>query len=163
MDPVVGGALKGAQQNVFQEAQQQIEKSNQQVSDFERLREKLEQQDAISNPQQADHVQNIQQPQQLDPSQNVAQVQQVNDVQLQQIPEIKSLDEMQTMVKNIRSGQERLNQIISEATGGNKSYSPSELIAMQAEVGKITQELELASKVVQHFVDGVKQTLNMQL
>jgi len=162
MDPVSAGVAKQVHQNLFEQAEQQIQKSNQQVTDFEKLREQLDQQDAAQlqpenqiNPlDKAPEIQHAGEVPGIDPSQNVSDV--------QSVPEIKNMDELQGMVNQIRSGQTRLNQIISDATSG-RTFSPQEMLAMQAEVGKITTELDLATKVVQHFVESVKTTLNMQL
>ncbi len=164
MDPVSAGVAKQVHQNLFEQAEQQIQKSNQQVSDFEKLREQLDQQDAAQlqpqnqiNPlDKAPEIQHAGEVPGIDPSQNVSELQSV------QVPEIKNMDELQGMVNQIRSGQTRLNQIISDATSG-RTYSPQEMLAMQAEIGKITTELDMATKVVQHFVESVKTTLNMQL
>lgn len=164
MDPISTGVAKQVHQNLFEQAEQTLQKSNQQVSDFEKLRDQLEQQDA-SQLQQMDQTNPLSKPPEIqhagevpatDPSQNVSGVQGV------QIPEVKNMDELQGMVNHIRDGQTRLNQIISDATSG-RTYSPQEMIAMQAEIGKITTELDMATKVVQHFVESVKTTLNMQL
>lgn len=164
MDPIASGAMGKVHQNQFEQAEQAIQKSNQQVSDFEKLRSKLEQQDAISNPQQMEQMQKMNQTDpvnkanQIDPT---GQVQGVKDLQGADVPKIQNMDQLQSMVNDIRQGQGRLNQIMQEATSG-KTYSPSEMIAMQAEVGKITTQLELATKVVENFVSGVKTTLNIQ-
>ncbi|PWT88526.1 MAG: hypothetical protein C5B54_10500 [Acidobacteria bacterium] len=169
MDPISSGAVKGVQQSFVQEAEQSIQKANQQVSDFEKLRDKLEQQDSVSNPSQLDAMDKMNQTKHVDQVNQTNQVDQVNQLDptksasgVQQIPEIKNMDQLQGMVNNIRDGQKRLSQIISDATSG-KTYSPSEMIAMQAEVGKITTDLEMATKVVENFVSSVKTTLNLQL
>jgi len=60
------------------------------------------------------------------------------------------------------SGQGKLDKIIKLATSG-KSFSPTELLAIQAGVYKFSQELELTSKVVEKATDGVKQTLQTQV
>ena len=44
-----------------------------------------------------------------------------------------------------------------------KSFTPTELLAVQAGVYKFSQELELTSKVVEKATDGVKQTLQTQV
>ncbi len=164
MDPISTGVAKQVHQNLFEQAEQTLQKSNQQVSDFEKLREQLEQQDA-SQLQQMDQTNPLSKPPEIQHAGEVPGVdspQSISEVQGVQIPEIKNMDELQGMVNHIRTGQTRLNQIISDATSG-RTYSPQEMIAMQAEVGKITTELDLATKVVQHFVESVKTTLNMQL
>ena len=167
MDPISTGALGKAHQNVFEQAEQQIQKSNQQVSDFEKLRQKLEQPDAASNPQ-VDQAQKIQNALQKHPVEQTGQADAAASAQKvggldagKDVPKIKNMDELQGMVNDIKHGQGRLNQLISEATSG-KTYSPSEMIAMQAEVGKITTQLEMATKVVENFVSSVKTTLNIQ-
>jgi len=160
MDPVTSGAMKNVHQNVFEQAEQSLQKSNQSVSDFEKLREKLEQQDAIGNQnvQQAAHVDKTQQTNQVNATDQVGNV---KDLQGAEAPKIKDIGQLQHMVNDIRGSQDRLNQLLSEATSG-KTYSPSELIALQAEVGKITNHLELSTKIVDSFVNGVKTAFNMQ-
>ena len=169
MDPVSAGAMKQVHQNMFEQAEQQIQKSDKQVSDFEKLRQKLEEQDSISNQQQQNQInqtnqnQNVNQVNQTDQVNSELQVQKAGEIpNTNGVPEIKNMDELQSMVNNIRHGQHRLSQIISDATSG-KTYSPEQMLAMQAEVGKITTELDTATKIVQHFVESVKTTLNMQL
>ena len=166
MDPVSSGAVKGVQQGFVQDAEQAIQKSNQKVSDFEKLREKLEQQDAVSNPSQLEAMDKMNQTQHVQHADQVNQVNQVDPSQqvqgAQPVPEVKSMDELQGMVNNIRDGQKRLNEIIHDATSG-RTYSPSELLALQAEVGKISNELEMAMKVVENGVSGIKTAFNMNL
>lgn len=164
MDPISSGALKNVHQNLFDQAEQTLQKSSQQVSDFEKLRSKLEQQDAISNPQQLDQIQKMNQTDQVNQLSQVdptGQVQGVGDLKGVEVPQIKNMDELQSMVNDVRHGQSRLSELLQEATSG-KTYSPSEMIAMQAEVGKITTQLELATKVVENFVSSIKTTLNIQ-
>ena len=59
-------------------------------------------------------------------------------------------------------GQGKLDKIIKLATSG-RSFSPTELLAVQAGVYKFSQELELTSKVVEKATSGVKQTLQTQV
>jgi hypothetical protein len=161
MDPVSSGAMKNVHQSVFEQAEQTLQKSNQQVSDFEKLREKLEQQDAIGgnqNVQKAGQADKVQQTNQIDAPDQVGNV---KDLHGAEVPKIKDMDQLQHMVNDIRGNQDRLNQLLGEATSG-KTYTPSELIALQSEVGRITNHLELATKVVESFVTGVKTAFNMQ-
>ena len=55
-----------------------------------------------------------------------------------------------------------MGKIIKLATSG-RSFTPTELLAVQAGVYKFSQELELTSKVVEKATDGVKQTLQTQV
>lgn len=164
MDPIGAGGLKQIHQNLFDQAEQTLNKSNQGVSDFEKLREKLEQQENVGGSQQLDQIQKldkmqqVNQPGQIDPT---GKVQNVPDLKGSEVPKVSNMNELQSMVNDIRGGQSRLNQLLSDATSG-KTYSPSEMIALQSEVGKITTQLDLATKVVENFVSSVKQTLNIQ-
>lgn len=172
MDPISAGAAKHLQQNVFEQAEQQIQKSNQSISDFENLRQKLEDQDAISNFQQNNQVNqsnNINQIQQtdqinqIDPSNSNLQVQRAGEVpDVSGVPDVKNLGQIESTINSIRSGQVRLNEIISQATSG-RNFSPQELLGMQAEVARITEELQTATKVVEKLSEGVKTLLNMPL
>lgn len=69
---------------------------------------------------------------------------------------------LQKMVSNLVSGQDKMTHIMNEAMSG-KQFSPTELLAMQAQVYRFSQELDLTSKVVQQATSGVKQTLNTQV
>ena len=62
----------------------------------------------------------------------------------------------------VMDGQGKLDKIIKLATSG-RSFSPTELLAVQAGVYKFSQELELTSKVVEKATSGVKQTLQTQV
>ena len=70
--------------------------------------------------------------------------------------------QMSKIMSGLISGQGKLDKIIKLATSG-KSFSPTELIAIQAGVYKFSQELELTSKVIEKATDGVKQTLQTQV
>lgn len=169
MDPISAGALKNVHQSLVDQAEQQIQKSNQSISDFEKLRQKMDDQDAISNFQQTNQANKVNQAQQndqinqLDPSNTDLKVQKAGDLpDVAGVPEIKNMGDLESTINHIRNGQARLNQLIADATGG-KTYSPQEMLAVQAEIGKITNDLELATKVVDQFSQGLKTTLNMQL
>jgi hypothetical protein len=171
MDPISAGAMKHVQQSVFEQAEQQIQKSNQSISDFEKLRQQLDNQDAISNqqanqanaPNQIDQAQQNEQINQIDPSNADLKVQRAGNLQdVAGVPEIKNTGQLEAAINHIRSGQTRLNELIDSAMSG-KTYSPQEMLALQAEIGKITNDLELASKVVDQASQGLKQMLNMQM
>lgn len=69
---------------------------------------------------------------------------------------------LQSMVSQLVSGQDKMTKIMNDAMSG-KQFSPTELLAMQAQVYRFSQELDLTSKVVQQATSGVKQTLNTQV
>jgi len=81
----------------------------------------------------------------------------------QDLPVEKTRDTQLTKVLNsVVSGQDKMSKIIKLATSG-RSFTPTELLAVQAGVYKFSQELELTSKVVEKATDGVKQTLQTQV
>jgi hypothetical protein len=70
---------------------------------------------------------------------------------------------VQNVLTRVDQGRDRLDQIIEEARQGKKSYSPRELMAIQAEVYCISEELSLVNKVVEEGMSGVKRLWNLQV
>ncbi len=62
----------------------------------------------------------------------------------------------------INHGQNQVDKVINLALSG-KTFSPQELLVMQATVYKFTQELELTSKVIEQVTSGIKTTMNTQV
>ena len=69
---------------------------------------------------------------------------------------------LESMITGLVRGQDKMSHIMTEALSG-KSFSPSELLAMQVGVYRFSQELDLTSKIVQQATAGIKQTLNTQV
>ena len=65
-------------------------------------------------------------------------------------------------IARIEEGRRRLDEIIAQAHSG-KTFKPHELLALQAEVYRISEELSLVNKVVEEGVAGVKRLWNMQI
>lgn len=65
-------------------------------------------------------------------------------------------------VSRIDEGRRRLDEIIAQARSG-KTFKPHELLALQAEVYRISEELSLVNKVVEEGAAGVKRLWNMQV
>jgi hypothetical protein len=66
------------------------------------------------------------------------------------------------VLDRVSAAQQRLERILELAQSG-KSFTPAELIAMQAQVYSASQQLDLAGKVVEKATGGVKQILQTQL
>lgn len=66
------------------------------------------------------------------------------------------------MLDRVSEAQQRLERVLELAQSG-KSFTPNELIALQAHVYRASQELELAGKVVEKATGGVKQILQTQV
>jgi hypothetical protein len=66
------------------------------------------------------------------------------------------------MLDRVGEAQQRLDRILELAQSG-KSFTPNELIALQAHVYRASQELDLAGKVVEKATGGIKQVLQTQV
>ncbi len=66
------------------------------------------------------------------------------------------------LIGQVQLAQTRLDQILQLAESG-RTVSPAELLAFQAHAYRASQELDLASKVVEKGTSAVKQTLQTQI
>lgn len=62
----------------------------------------------------------------------------------------------------VSSAQKRMDDVLALAQSG-KSFSPAELLALQSQVYRASQEIDLAGKVVEKATGGIKQVLQTQL
>ena len=69
---------------------------------------------------------------------------------------------MQKMIRDLEKGQGALDKLINGNLRG-KSFSQTELLALQAAMYKYSQELDLTSKVVEKATNGLKDTLKTQV
>ena len=65
-------------------------------------------------------------------------------------------------VEQVQSAQAQLDHVLQLAQSG-KSFTPAELLAIQARVYSASQQLDLAGKVVEKATSGVKQVLQTPL
>lgn len=65
-------------------------------------------------------------------------------------------------VDQVAQAQHRLDRVLALAQSG-KTFSPAELLGLQAQVYGASQELDLAGKVVEKATSGVKQILQTQI
>jgi hypothetical protein len=66
------------------------------------------------------------------------------------------------VVARLAGDQRRMDDVLALAQSG-KSFSPAELLALQTQVYRSSQQLDLAGKVVEKTTGGVKQVLQTQL
>jgi hypothetical protein len=66
------------------------------------------------------------------------------------------------MVDRVQAAQARLDQVFEMARSG-RTFTPAELLGMQAQVCAASQELDLATQVVEKATSGVKQVLQTQV
>jgi hypothetical protein len=66
------------------------------------------------------------------------------------------------MIDHVSAAQHRLDKVLALSQSG-KTFTPAELLSLQAQVYSATQELDLAGKVVEKATAGVKQVLQTQV
>jgi hypothetical protein len=62
----------------------------------------------------------------------------------------------------LSAAQTRMDEVLKLAQSG-KSFTPAELLSLQTQVYRASQELDLAGKVVEKATGGVKQVLQTQV
>ena len=72
-----------------------------------------------------------------------------------QRPAARALDQ-------VSSAQTRMDKVLELAQSG-KTFTPAELLALQTQMYRASQELDLAGKVVEKATGGVKQVLQTQV
>jgi hypothetical protein len=65
-------------------------------------------------------------------------------------------------VERVQAAQARLDRVFELARSG-KTFTPAELLGLQAQVYEASQQLDLASRVVEKATSGVKQVLQTQV
>lgn len=80
------------------------------------------------------------------------------------VDSVRSAREQQAVrvLEQVTGAQHRLDQLLAMAESG-RSFSPAELLAVQAQVYQASQELDLAGKVVEKATGGIKQVLQTQV
>ncbi len=66
------------------------------------------------------------------------------------------------VLDRISAAQKQMDQVLKLAQSG-KSFTPAELLSLQAQVYSASQQLDLAGKVVEKATGGVKQVLQTQV
>lgn len=66
------------------------------------------------------------------------------------------------VLRDVALGQREMDRIVQQARSG-RSFSPAELIGLQARVYRLSHELDLASKLVEKATNGVKQAMGTQV
>lgn len=66
------------------------------------------------------------------------------------------------MLDHVAAAQKRMDAVLELAQSG-KSFTPAELLSLQTQMYRASQELDLAGKVVEKATGGVKQILQTQV
>ena len=65
-------------------------------------------------------------------------------------------------IDQVSAAQTRMDKVLELAQSG-KTFTPAELLALQTQMYRASQELDLAGKVVEKATGGVKQVLQTQV
>ena len=68
---------------------------------------------------------------------------------------------METLGAQLEGAAGRLREIVGQLQSG-ESFTPQQLLAMQAEMNDITLQIEVTTKVVAETVSGVRQLMQQQ-
>jgi hypothetical protein len=164
MVDAIGGAGKAGAE-MFKEAAKQLQNANDQMSKFEELRSKLETQELTVNKPGGENMQIGQQQSahQVDQVNQTNQTAQANQVQKAgEIPKVQDMEGLEKVVDRMKSSQSRLKEILDQAMSG-RTFSPQELLAMQTEVGQLSNEISLCAKMVEQGVSSFKSVMQMQV
>jgi len=71
----------------------------------------------------------------------------------------QAMQKVSDILGEVNEGQNKLQKLVDLVTSGQK-FSAQELVALQAGVYSLVQEMELVSKATQEAAQGVRQTLN---
>ena len=69
---------------------------------------------------------------------------------------------LKATITDLEKQRKRVDRLIAQASAG-RNFSPAELIALQANVYRYAQEMEIFSRVVDRTVSAAKTTLNTQV
>jgi hypothetical protein len=65
-------------------------------------------------------------------------------------------------LRDIEAARARIDQLLDQARRG-RSFSPQELLCLQADAHRFSQTVELAARAVEHGVQGLRQALQAQV
>jgi hypothetical protein len=77
-------------------------------------------------------------------------------------PRVDAFHQMAHGIDRVTAAQRRLEHVLRLAESG-KTFTPAELLALQAQVYQAGNEIDLAGKVVDKATGGVKQVLQTQV
>ncbi len=81
----------------------------------------------------------------------------------QRVNENNPVDGLKNLTDKLEKSNIELDSLVRSVMQEGRSFSPSELMAMQAQIYQLTREIELTSKVVEQANQGIKTMLNQQV
>ena len=175
-DPIGGGGVGKATQQMMQEMMKQAQEQSQgpNKAGGAQFANKVEGVQNTQGPSEVNKVQETNKAVQTEKSLGAHQIlkaaqtgqtgQTPNTTGVQRVEGAGVMEKtgMKRLLDQVAGGQGKLDQIIKMATSG-KTFNQQELLAIQAGVYKFSQEMELTSKVVEKATSGVKQTMQTQV
>jgi len=80
----------------------------------------------------------------------------------QPVGDVSKSSQVAGAVQGLNQGQQRLEAIIGELKSG-KQFSQSELIGLQAEVGLLSEQVQMSTKLVDSAMQSIKSVMQQQV
>ena len=77
-------------------------------------------------------------------------------------PETPSAPSLPGALRDVEGMRARLDGMLAQARRG-RTFSPQELLCLQADAHRFAQTVEVAARAVEHGVQGLRQALNAQV
>ncbi len=151
----------GRLQQLMEHAQRLLQDTPHQIQEFEQVLQQIEsQQTAGAHPSEtlaATQTQETATPQVSGTESSPVDRLYVSKKQQAQTPE-----GLKNLVQEIEHHYGRLQQLIQTLESG-RTFSPQELLGIQAQMHELTMQIEVTTKVVSEVVSGIKQLLQQQV
>ena len=110
---------------------------------------------------------NLEQVTKVSPSRFDAALEKAKQVNMPKVQETTNIqptvnNKISDIISSIENGTKRIDALIKSSLS-NKNMSNSELLSMQAQIYKYSQELDLCSKVVDKATNGLRDVLKTQV
>jgi type III secretion system YscI/HrpB-like protein len=100
-------------------------------------------------------------PEEVVPSLQVERAARAEALRTEKLQVAQSPNGVEKLGLEIERGATRLREIVDQLQGG-RTFSPQELLGIQAEMSEITLQIEVTTKVVAETVSGVRHLMQQQ-
>jgi hypothetical protein len=100
-------------------------------------------------------------PEEVVPSLQVKTPERAAEIRADKLKIAEAPDGVQKLGAELEKSTARLREIVGQLQGG-QTFTPQELLGMQAEMNDISLQIEVTTKVVAETVSGVRQLLQQQ-
>ncbi|HVS02004.1 MAG TPA: hypothetical protein VMT16_04475 [Thermoanaerobaculia bacterium] len=144
------GAVGLQPAQVVSQAQKLVDQTPKQLQEFEQVLAQLQQQGQGGMVQQA-----AQQPQVVGPEK-------MEGLYAQKMDEAKAPGGVEKLLGEVEAGYKELNALLQQIDGG-RTFSPQELLGLQAQIHQVSLQVDTTTKVVGEVVSSVKQLMQQQI